>query len=377
MIPLRTDVPLRRTPWMNWLLIVACVLVYLAQQVAPSFFDRLLLSPTHPRLFQYFTYQFLHGSLLHIASNLLFLYIFGNNVNDKLGHFPYLMFFLSGGIIAGVSHVLGSEAPVLGASGSIAAVNGAYIILFPRARVTVLYFFILVGLIELPGALFIAFFFVLDVIKQFAPGVFGGREAVAYLAHIGGTVFGLVVSAGLLYWRLLPRDQFDAVSLIRQWNRRRQFRDVVASGYDPFDYRSKTLRSAPDPRFDRIQDLRATIAEALAHHHPDVAADAYAQLRALDPEQVLSRTSQEDLANHYFAENRFSDAAQSYELFLKHYGRHDSNGRMRLILGLIYAGYLNDPARARAHLQAAIERLHDPNDIELARSELAKLEAGG
>lgn len=376
MIPIRTDVPLRRTPWMNWALIIACVVVYLGQQALPSLFDRLLLSPTHPRLYQYFTYQFLHGSFLHIASNLLFLFIFGNNVNDKLGHWTYLMFYLSGGIIAGVSHVLGSEAPVLGASGAVAAVNGAYIILFPRARVTVLYFFILIGLIELPGVLFIAFFFILDVIKQFSPGIFGGREAVAYLAHIGGTVFGVAVALAMLYWRLLPRDQFDAVSLIRQWNRRRQFRDVVASGYNPFDYTPRNTRPAIDPRFEQIQDLRATIAEALAHNNTSIAADAYAQLRRLDPQQVLSRTNQEDLANHYFAENRFADAAESYELFLKHYGRHDSNGRLQLILGLIYARYLGANDLARSHLLAALERLHDANDIEVARAELDRLDAG-
>lgn len=375
MIPIRTDVPLRTTPWMNWLLISACIVVYFAQQVAPAFFDRFLLSPTHPRLYQYFTYQFLHGSFLHIASNLLFLCIFGNNVNDKLGHFPYLMFYLSGGIIAGVSHVLGSEAPVLGASGAIAAVNGAYLVLFPVARVTVLYFFILIGFVELPGFLFIAFFFVLDVIKQLSPGLFGGRQAVAYLAHIGGTVFGVLVSAGLLYWRLLPRDQFDAVSLIRQWNRRRQFRDMVASGYDPFDYRGKSSRAEADPRLDRIQDLRAAIAEALAHHRPDVAADAYAELRSLDRQQVLSRTNQEELANYYFSENRFQDAADAYELFLQHYGRHDSNGRMRLILGLICGRYLDQPSRAAEHLRAALERLHDPNDIEVARAELQRIES--
>mgnify|MGYP000524829789 CR=1 FL=1 len=106
------------------------------------------------------------------------------------------------------------------------------------------------------------------------------------------------------------------------------------------------------------------------------AADAYAQLRRLDPQQVLSRTNQEDLANHYFAENRFADAAESYELFLKHYGRHDSNGRLQLILGLIYARYLGDADRARSHLLSAIDRLHDPNDIEVARAELQRLTAG-
>jgi membrane associated rhomboid family serine protease len=373
MFPLRTDAPLRHTPWLNWALIVTNVVVYLLQVAFPQSFDRLLLSPASPTLWQYLTYQFLHGSFLHLFSNMLFLFIFGNSVCDKMGAWNYLMFYLAGGIIAGIWHVLGSDSPVLGASGAVAAVNGAFLILFPRATVTVLYFFILIGVFEVPSVLFVAFFFLLDVFKQFSPGLFGGQEAVAHLAHIGGTLFGLAVASTLLYARLLPRDQFDAVALIQRWNRRRQFRDVVASGYNPFDYKPQAKSGRPDPREEQIQEIRAGIAEALAHQRPEVAAESYRRLLAIDPQQVLSRQTQLDVANQLLADQQHAAAAAAYEGYLRVYGKHDVNGQVQLMLGLVYARYLRDEPRARQHLSAASARLHDPREIAIAEEELAKL----
>src|SRR6476659_10545192 len=116
-IPIRNDSPLRRTPYMNWALMAANVLMFAVQQ-QPSWAQRinsLALDPRSPELYQFFTYQFLHGDVWHIVGNMLFLYIFGNNVNDKMGHLGYVAFYLSGGIIAGVAYVLmsSSTAPVV------------------------------------------------------------------------------------------------------------------------------------------------------------------------------------------------------------------------------------------------------------------------
>src|SRR4051812_23253918 len=105
-LPLRTDVPLRSTPWMNWVLIFLNVAVFFAQRAFPSLNDTLKLNPRSPALYQYVTYAFLHANALHIASNMLFLYIFGNNVNDRMGHLGYLPFYLAGAVIAGAAHVM-------------------------------------------------------------------------------------------------------------------------------------------------------------------------------------------------------------------------------------------------------------------------------
>src|SRR5918997_2811973 len=130
-LPLRTDSPLRNTPYMNWALIVANVAMFVVQRVHPQADVSLRLYPHDPWLPAFFTYAFLHGDVLHLAGNMLFLYIFGNNVNDKMGHLGYLAFYLAGAVFAGVGYVATSEkAAVIGASGAVAAVTGSCLILF-------------------------------------------------------------------------------------------------------------------------------------------------------------------------------------------------------------------------------------------------------
>ena len=135
MIPIRTDSRLRTTPWMNYGIIAANVLVFLLQHVFTRLTPMLELRPQHPTVLGFFTYSLLHANTAHIVGNMLFLYIFGNNVNDKMGHLAYLAFYVAGGIVAGIFYVLGGDqAPIIGASGAVAAVTGAYIVLFPRAQ---------------------------------------------------------------------------------------------------------------------------------------------------------------------------------------------------------------------------------------------------
>jgi membrane associated rhomboid family serine protease len=145
-----------------------------------------------------FTAMFMHASILHIAGNMLFLWIFGNNVEDAMGPIKYFAFYILGGIAALALQVAvnpNSAVPTLGASGAIAAVLGGYILLYPRARVLTLIFIILFfTVIELPAVLVLAFWFieqaVFGAVNLTDPT--GGGGGVAYFAHVGGFVFGLV-----------------------------------------------------------------------------------------------------------------------------------------------------------------------------------------
>jgi membrane associated rhomboid family serine protease len=153
-----------------------------------------------------FTSMFMHGGWLHIAGNMLFLWVFGNNVEDRLGRVWFLLFYVLAGLIAVYTQALidtGSTAPTIGASGAIAGVLGAYAVLFPRARVLTLIFIIFfVTLVEIPALILLALWFIL----QFVPALgqvaveTGGGGGVAYFAHVGGFVFGLAV-AGILIAR--------------------------------------------------------------------------------------------------------------------------------------------------------------------------------
>ena len=151
-----------------------------------------------------FTSMFMHGGILHILGNMLFLWVFGNNIEDRFGRLRFVLFYLLAGLVAVYAQALidpSSTAPTIGASGAIAGVLGAYAVLYPRARVLTLIFIIFfVTLIEIPALILLAVWFIL----QFLPALGqvavepGGGGGVAYFAHVGGFVFGLAVAAVIL-----------------------------------------------------------------------------------------------------------------------------------------------------------------------------------
>ena len=141
--------------------------------------------------------MFMHGSILHLGGNMLFLWIFGNNVEDSMGHVKFIAFYLLGGLVALFGQIIiepNAAVPTIGASGAVAAVLGGYILLYPRARVVTLIFIVFFfTILELPAMLILGFWF----LQQVAFGYFdlanpaGGGGGVAYFAHIGGFLFGL------------------------------------------------------------------------------------------------------------------------------------------------------------------------------------------
>jgi membrane associated rhomboid family serine protease len=145
-----------------------------------------------------FSSMFMHGSILHLGGNMLFLWIFGNNVEDSMGHVKFVLFYVLGGLAAIIAQILvepNAAVPTIGASGAVAAVLGGYILLYPRARVVTLIFIIFFfTILELPAMLILGFWF----LQQIAFGVYGvanpagGGGGVAYFAHIGGFAFGLL-----------------------------------------------------------------------------------------------------------------------------------------------------------------------------------------
>lgn len=406
MIPIRTDSPLRSTPYMNWALIVANVVVWVAQSVGGSrladgggtaWYYGYTLSAMQPELWHFVTYGFLHAGAMHLVSNMLFLYIFGNNVNDKMGHVGYLAFYLSSVIASGLAFVLWSHDgnPVLGASGGVAAVVGGYMILFPRANITIFSLFFIIGTFEIPSLWFVLAFFAKDLIGL------SGQSNVAHSAHVGGTLFGMAVCFALLASHLLPRDQYDVLAMVKRWNRRRAYRDAVSGGWNPYGPTTAggpargpgqgqgggwggwnglpgpagTSAPAPiDPAQQKLLEIRARISEAITGHELPKAVNLYVELKNLDPKQVLSRQAQLDVANQLAAEQRYAQASEAYETFLLHYPKYEQVEQLELMLGLIQVRFLNTPARAREHLLKALAKLTDENARGLAKAELAKID---
>jgi membrane associated rhomboid family serine protease len=225
MIPLRDDQPTFSTPFINYFLITLNVLVFLWEMslglntrafqafafqfgVVPRHALAVLSGHSHDPLataiLPIFTSMFLHASFLHVGGNMLFLWIFGDNVEDYLGHFQYLVFYLLSGFAAAVTHTLlnaDSRVPIIGASGAIAGVMGAYFILYPKARVLV--WFPPIFFFHVPAWLMLGYWFLIN----FLSGTVNSAEAtaasggIAFWAHVGGFV------AGMLMVKMFPERQ--------------------------------------------------------------------------------------------------------------------------------------------------------------------------
>jgi membrane associated rhomboid family serine protease len=382
-IPIRTDSPLRSKPWMNWAIIAFTLAVAIVEASTdqfrnPKWIDHFQLSGRVPQVGTFITYAFIHAGWFHVLENMLALFIFGNNINDRLGHAGYLAFYLAGAVFAGIGFVATdvNGIPVIGASGAVMAVMGAYLALYPRSNITILSLLIFFGTFEVPSMYLITIFFVLEVVGNVA-----GTQWVAHWAHISGLIFGFGVGLGLLWVKLLPRDPFDFLALLQRWNRRRQYKVLVRQGYNPFAYIAPTPMARVSPReqeeedaaLQRIRELRAEIHEAIAHHNLPHAALLFIELRRLDPQQVLSRQAQLDLANQLASQQFYEYAAEAYEQFLRHYPNFQQIEQVQLMLGLIYARYLSQHQRAFELLTKAVQRLPGERESVMARAELMRI----
>jgi membrane associated rhomboid family serine protease len=222
MIPLRDVIPSRTTPYVTIGIIVLNALMFLWELSVGSQIDQFLftfgLIPADFMWSRVLTSMFVHGGWLHVGGNMLYLWIFGDNVEDRVGHGRFIVFYLLCGIAAALAQTAmapDSPVPMVGASGAIAGVMGAYFVLYPRSRiVTLVPLFVFVQIMEVPAILFLGIWF----IKQFISGVgsiatVAARNSggVAFWAHVAGFVAGV---AGVMVFRRPERQQ------VEWWDRR-------------------------------------------------------------------------------------------------------------------------------------------------------------
>ncbi len=222
MFPIRDHNPSGRTPWVTYaliplnLVVFASYFAYFADEARlTAFFDRWAMIPSRisagAGFETIFTSMFLHGGLLHIGGNMLFLWIFGDNLEDAFGHLGFLLFYLACGVVAAATQIWPtpySNVPMVGASGAIAGVMGAYLLLFPRARVDVLVVLIIIlRMITLPAWVMLGLWFAIQLAGSWSS--FGvSQGGVAHLAHTGGFAAGVLLAlpwwlrqGGPAFWR--------------------------------------------------------------------------------------------------------------------------------------------------------------------------------
>ena len=203
MIPLRDVIPSRTTPYVNFVIIGLNVLVFVYElslgDLLDAFTENFALIPASFSWTTVFTSMFMHGGVLHIGGNMLFLWIFGDNVEDRMGHGRYLVFYLMCGVAAALAQTAlspYSRVPMVGASGAIAGVMGAYFVLYPRSRIlTLVPIFFFVQLIELPAIFFLGVWFLWQFLQGVGSIATAGMRTsgggIAFWAHIAGFVTGV------------------------------------------------------------------------------------------------------------------------------------------------------------------------------------------
>ncbi len=211
MFPIRDHNPSGRVPYVTYTLMVANIVIFLSYFMILSdpraeydFYNTWALVPVRltngVELEALLTSQFLHGGWMHLAGNMLFLWIFGDNIEDEMGHVMYLLFYLACGVAAGLAQVISapySAVPMVGASGAIAGVMGGYLLLFPKAKVDIFLFFIIIfRIIPIPAWIMLVLWFGM----QFLGGIAANPDegGVAYWAHAGGFIAGVVLT--LPFW---------------------------------------------------------------------------------------------------------------------------------------------------------------------------------
>ncbi len=386
--------------------------------------------PSAPSLTQFISHQFLHFGPVHLFSNMVFLLVFGNSVEDRLGRIGFLGLYLTGGVVAALVHGLLRDTPILGASGAVAAVTAAYLALFPLTWVRLTMW---IRDFEVQALVVILYFICQDILLNWL-----NIYNTAYLAHVGGYLAGFGIAMGLLVTRLLPGEPCDLYHWLRHQYKRQTFRklaknqpvwehepaidaetakaklavktdadsepdvtkpngasaetkhttsEALAAPATPDSTGSADSKGKPElvaareaevagaaesaaaDSTEPLQRERQRIVDAAAAGNDGRAAVIYRQLLEAHPDVVMAQPLQLDIANRLMADQEHVAAARAYELFIEHHADYGHMADVRLILGLLNANYLKQSDRARELLTQALPDL-GPEDGKLAQQTL-------
>ena len=364
---------------MTYILIALNLAVYavprVMEQSRPGSVEDLLLwgrlTPGVSAWWTYLTSALLHDGAEHIIFNMLALWVFGPDVEDRLGRIGFSFLYLVGAVAAGAAHALVDPHPVVGASGAIAATIGSFLVFFPYVHIKTLVFFFFIGIYHITAWWYIAFAIAADFL-----GIARSGEGIAYFAHLGGYGLGVGVSLLLLAFRLVPREPYDLFTLGKQAARRRAFKAAYHGS-------SRAAPAARRPREQEIKRHDGPAAEAilraqerLSTGDPGGAAAAYLEMRGHPDARKLpplGRRQLYEIANQLFQAGDHANAADAYNQFLLSYAEDVEAPRVQLMLGLLNARFLNDPTEAKRVLLACRERLTQDDERALAAELLEEL----
>lgn len=379
-IPLGTDRDAHQRPYVLWALLVINVAVHVAvfmgfRQESPrvlDLFDLAAMDKDGFRWWQPFTYQFLHDpyGIAHVASNMIFLLAFGRVVESRLGHLGFLALYLAGGALAGLLQIAMTGGSVIGASGSVSVVAGAFLALHPLGYVHGLWL-LPPSRVTMPAAWLLGLYAAIDLVNTFTDFLGATRTGVGTIAHLGGLVFGLLVCVALLGFRLLPRNDYDLFFMLKQWKRRRELRAAAQHagvGVADRPVAARVRAGASDDMSPRERTLRATIASAYGERDLVLCASLYRDLIAIRPDSTLPSAIQLDVANQLAHEGDAAAARTAYSLFVSRFRNDPSAPHARLMLAVIELRRLRNASAALETLASLDHARLDKASEELADS---------
>lgn len=327
-------------------------------------------------IWQPITSAFFHGGFMHIFGNMIFLLVFGPSVEDRFGRFGYLIFYLGGAMMSALAHMAVEPMPAIGASGAVAAVSGAYLVLFPRTRIKCFVIFFIIGVFMIPSWWLIGLYIILDLFSQ----VITPDNGIANMAHLGGYAMGIAVAFVLLGTKVLKHEPYDMLAIFKHRQRRRQFAEATRIHDDHMSrIRADVKKSAPiDPRAEQLAKTRSDIGSLLANGEQEQAADDY--IRMLDEfghddklPLTLHRDAQYQIANTLYQRGDRVQASDAFARLISSYPSDPERHVIRVLIARTRAWDQGDVPGAIALLEELIEESVDKDTEQLARDELERI----
>ena len=375
LIPLGTDRPSKRpaliTPVLIGINLGIFVLMAILAKYNPDIERQIgnlgAISRYNFHFWQPISSAFLHAGFLHIFGNMLFLLAFGPSVEDRLGRIGFLAFYLAAAAASGFAHIAVDFHPAVGASGAIAAVSGAFLVLFPNSRIRCFVMFFIIGFFMIPAWWLIGLFIILDLGAQ----LINPDNGIANIAHLGGYAFGIIVPLILLTTKLLPKEPYDIFSILKHKKRRADFKAAHAIHSNAGVY---APQKETDPVIAQIAESRAQIGTLLSNNDLPAAADQYLSMLAQFPDRskalTMHRDAQYQIANHLYQSNSRQQAADAFSRLLVAYPNDSERHIITVLIARINAHDLRDPDGAIKLLEALESKIHDADTKALIESEL-------
>jgi len=378
LIPLGTDRPNKRsavvTPILVGTNIGVFVMMAILAKTNPDIANQIdfygAISKHHFHFWQPISSAFLHAGFMHIFGNMLFLLAFGPSVEDRLGRIGFILFYIAGACVSGFAHIALSDSPAIGASGAIAAVSGAFLVLFPSTKIKCFVIFFIIGVFMIPSWWLIGLFIILDLGAQ----VFTPDNGIANLAHLGGYGFGIVLAFGLLVTKILPKEQYDMFSIAKHKKRRADFKVAHEMHKHSGVYKAEQKL---DPVSAEIAEQRAKIGVHVSNNELAKASDLYIAMIAQFPDRskalTMHRDAQYQIANHLYQSGNRQASADAFMRLLETYPTDPERNIIKVLIARIHANDLSDPIGAISMLEELLERALDTDSKTLVESELDQI----